>query len=175
MQKKIILYPYINIFFSIFQEKKYICLKNDLYSFYLKIPSNLLLKKNNNCLIVHSNVDINKNTFYLFSSIILNFLKRIKKPFTKRLVLKGLGFKVNFITKFSIQLKLGFSHLINIQIPNGITLLSSKNFITVLGLNKSIVGNIANIIKKKRMPDVYKGKGIYYKNEKVLLKSIKKS
>ena len=46
---------------------------------------------------------------------------------------------------------------------------------STVGLNKSIIGGLANLIKKKRIPDIYKGKGVYYKNEKILLKSVKKS
>lgn len=170
MLKKFNLSTSINIFFSLSQGKKYICFDFNSYLFYLKIPKNITLKKNKENLIMYS-----PENFNLFSSLVFNYLKRIKKPFKKRLILKGLGFKVNFINKASIQLKLGFSHSVNIAIPTGLILSSVKNFITISGLNKSIVGGLANLIKKKRIPDIYKGKGIYYKNEKILLKAVKKS
>jgi len=112
------------------------------------------------------------NKFFIYLN---SFLKEVNKVFVKKLVLKGLGLKVNELTNTDLQLKLGFSHLVNIPIPQGLIVKFTKSIITIQGCDLSAVGNFASLIKKKKLPDAYKGKGLWYKNEKLTLKTVKKT
>ena len=103
------------------------------------------------------------------------FLKDFNRIFIKKLILKGLGLKVNLLNKLSLQLKLGFSHLVDIVIPNNLIVSFSKSIIAIQGTDATAVGNFANLVKRKKLPDAYKGKGIWYKNEKLILKTVKKT
>jgi large subunit ribosomal protein L6 len=80
--------------------------------------------------------------------------------FKKKLVLKGLGFRMNVVENFEkIEFKLGFSHLIYITIPKTIKVKIKKNKINVEGTNKVLVGTFINKILSLKIPDCYKGKG----------------
>jgi large subunit ribosomal protein L6 len=111
-----------------------------------------------------------------FCSFVLNWLKNIKRPFRKKLVLKGLGYKVGLINNdTALELKLGYSHNIVISIPTSeITVKINKQTISLEGFDKACVGNFANSIRKLKLPDSYKGKGVWYKNEVRTLKELKK-
>jgi large subunit ribosomal protein L6 len=102
-------------------------------------------------------------------------IKKLKKPVIKCLLFKGLGLKINALTDKFIDLKLGYSHNVKINIPKNIKVTRIKNFLLIEGINAALVGNFADFIKKKRLPDLYKGKGIFYKNETIKLKLIKKN
>ena len=99
------------------------------------------------------------------------------KPFKKQLVLKGLGFKAEVLDNSSmLELKLGFSSLVKVSIPKDEVLVSvNKNTLTFEGFDPVAVGNFANKIRSLKFPDVYKGKGFWYKNEVRSLKEIKKT
>jgi len=96
----------------------------------------------------------------------------------KKLRLVGIGYKV-FIEKFVnnqfLILKLGYSHNIYFKIPNNIKiecLKSDKIFIS--GFSYTEVTQVASTLKAYKFPEIYKGKGILYENEKLLLKEGKK-
>jgi ribosomal protein L6P/L9E len=148
--------------------------------FFLKVPSNTLLIKKKNLLVFDSPKFSFQALFILrsFYLKILFFLKQTNFFFCKKLYLKGLGFKVISIEQNNvIVLKLGFSHFVQIKIPSKdqLTIYTNKNLILIEGLQKEKVGNFANKIKSFRLPDSYKGKGIWYKNETKILKEVKKT
>jgi ribosomal protein L6P/L9E len=96
-------------------------------------------------------------------------------PYKKILLLKGLGIKASYNKLKSIlYLKLGFSHISFIKVNPGIFIRIKKKFIFFQSLNKSKLGNIVLKIKNLKLPDAYKGKGIWYKTEKIKLKEVKK-
>ena len=75
-----------------------------------------------------------------------------------------------------IELKVGFSHIVSIDIPkNDVQVSINNNLILIEGSDPSIVGNYAARIRNIKIPDSYKGKGFWYKNEKKSLKEIKKA
>ena len=83
--------------------------------------------------------------------------------------------RINYVrVSHKLQLKLGFSNLIIVDVPKSIRVLKRKDALTLEGNNSVIVGNFANLIKSFRYPDSYKGKGIWYKNELRSLKPVKK-
>ena len=95
------------------------------------------------------------------------------KGFEKILELVGTGYKANVSGK-TLVLALGYSHDINFQIPDGISIKVEKNLVTVTGTSKQLVGQVAAEIKSFRKPEPYKGKGVRYEGEKVYRKEGKK-
>ena len=112
-------------------------------------------------------------------SSLFRLLKKNGSPFLKKLLFKGLGLKAALLDVGSnkiLELKLGFSHLIRIIIPQtkiGVKLI--KNGLLVSGSDLVTVSNFLYKIKSLKLPNRYKGKGIWYKNEVIKLKEIKKS
>tara|TARA_B100001093_G_scaffold462226_1_gene477283 strand:- start:12 stop:527 length:516 start_codon:yes stop_codon:yes gene_type:complete len=93
--------------------------------------------------------------------------------FEKKLELVGTGYKANVSGK-TLVLALGYSHDINFQIPDGISIKVEKNLVTVTGNSKQLVGQVAAEIKSFRKPEPYKGKGVRYEGEKIYRKEGKK-
>ena len=108
---------------------------------------------------------------------ISKYLKSFEKPYKKKLILKGLGFKATLSSDSKIlELKLGLSHIITVIIPvNDLTVKVDKNTVVVEGFDPVIVGNFATQIRNFKYPDSYKGKGFWYKNEIKTLKEVKKT
>ncbi len=90
--------------------------------------------------------------------------------FSKKLELSGVGYRAK-VSGNDLVLSVGFSHPVNITAPNGIAFAVSENFITVSGIDKSLVGNTAATIRSIRPPEPYKGKGIKYVGEKIRRKA----
>ena len=95
------------------------------------------------------------------------------KGFEKKLELVCTGYKANVSGK-TLVLALGYSHDINFQIPDGISIKVEKNLVTVNGTSKQLVGQVAAEIKSFRKPEPYKGKGVRYEGEKIYRKEGKK-
>lgn len=163
------------LFFSEIDEKRFFVLNNR----YILIPSCVKFEKTETYLtfFLDSNDFIENLTFKNFIFSITQLSKRgFDKNFKKRLILKGLGFKANVNSSLScLELKLGFSHLIQMPIPSHISVKVDKNIITVEGLDKNKVGDFVYKIRSLKTPDVYKGKGFWYKNEIKTLKEVKKT
>ena len=94
----------------------------------------------------------------------------------KIISLKGLGLKINYsISTKSLNFKLGYSHLLFIQIPPGVDLVKiGKNYIILSSFDLSLLGNFLSKVQHLRFPDAYKGKGFWKKYEKRKLKLFKK-
>lgn len=178
MYKIIKLDSELNVKIFFFGNKKYILIKDNQNSAYLQIPSDLSILKKESFLFLKPNLTIknsNKNKINTFLIKLINFIKNFKKKFTKRLILKGLGLKVKLLLPSNIlELKLGFSHLVLIKIPKNLTIFINKNLVRIVGYNKNLVYNFAYKLKKAKMPDSYRGKGIRYKKERLTLKAFKK-
>jgi len=90
----------------------------------------------------------------------------VEKGYEKELELQGVGYKVAQKGN-DLELNLGFSHPINFKALEGIEFKVEKNKITVLGINKQLVGQVAADIRSFKKPEPYKGKGIRYVGEQV--------
>jgi large subunit ribosomal protein L6 len=74
-------------------------------------------------------------------------------------------------TKNELILKIGYSHLVYVPIPNGIKVIVQKKINIILsGSDEQLVKEFAAVLRSYRFPDVYKGKGLLFKNEKINLK-----
>jgi large subunit ribosomal protein L6 len=106
----------------------------------------------------------------LTRSLINNMVEGVTKGFQKGLDINGVGYRAQKQGK-KLVLSLGYSHPVEIEEPEGITFeVPSPNKIIVKGIDKQRVGEYAAIIRSKRKPEVYKGKGIKYENEVIKLK-----
>ena len=106
---------------------------------------------------------------------ISNMIKGVTEGFNKGLEIIGVGYRFNVQGK-KLVISAGYSHPVNMEIPEGLTVESSSNTeITVKGIDKVLVGEFAANIRKVRQPEPYKGKGIRYKDEHVRRKEGKKA
>ena len=109
------------------------------------------------------------------NSLINNMIIGVTKGYEKGLEIIGVGYRFNVQGK-KLVISAGYSHPVNMEIPEGITVESTSNTeITVKGIDKVLVGEFAANIRKVRQPEPYKGKGIRYKDEHVRRKEGKKA
>ncbi len=107
----------------------------------------------------------------LFRTLVSNAIIGVKTPFEKKLEIVGVGYRAA-MQGSAINLSLGYSHPVIIEAPQGITISVEANTkITVSGSNKQMVGDIAALIRSKRPPEVYKGKGVKYEGEYIARKA----
>lgn len=120
-----------------------------------------------------SRKDENKQTKQLhgtFRAHINNMVEGVTNGWSKELKIVGVGYRAALNGK-TINFKLGYSHEINMEVPEGLEVEVNKNTqIIVKGNDKEKVGSFAANIKKLRKPDAYKGKGIRYADEVIRLK-----
>jgi large subunit ribosomal protein L6 len=103
-----------------------------------------------------------------------NMVTGVTKGYEKKLELVGVGYRAAVQAK-SLTLTLGYSHLINFAIPDGVTIETpSQTEIVVKGIDRQRVGQTAAEIRGFRPPEPYKGKGVKYTDEKISLKEAKK-
>jgi large subunit ribosomal protein L6 len=103
-----------------------------------------------------------------------NMVTGVTKGYEKKLELVGVGYRAAVQAK-SLTLTLGFSHLINYAIPEGVTIETpSQTEIVIKGIDRQRVGQTAAEIRGFRPPEPYKGKGVKYSDEKISLKEAKK-
>lgn len=109
----------------------------------------------------------------LYGSLINNMITGVTEGFQKKLEVIGVGFKVE-LKGDTLVLNLGFSHPIEYKLPAGITAETEKNLISISGIDKQLVGEVAAQIRKLKKPEPYKGKGIKYEDE-VIIKKVGKA
>ena len=101
-------------------------------------------------------------------------IKGVTEGYVKKLSLVGVGYRANAQGK-KLNLALGFSHPVDYAIPDGITVETpSQTEIVIKGASKQLVGQVAAEIRGFRPPEPYKGKGVRYSDERVILKEAKK-
>ena len=106
--------------------------------------------------------------------LVNNMVVGVSKGFEKKLTLIGVGFKAA-ASGNKLNLAIGFSHPVNFEMPAGITVATpTPTEIVIKGADRQVVGQLAAEIRAVRPPEPYKGKGIRYANEKVVIKETKK-
>ncbi len=106
-------------------------------------------------------------------SIIANMVHGVNSGYTVDLQVKGVGYRAE-VQGDTLVLKVGFSHSVEVKAPEGVSFNVNKDIISVSGIKKDLVGRVAAKIRSVRPPEPYKGKGIRYKDEVVILKEGKK-
>ena len=108
---------------------------------------------------------LNRSLHGLTRTLINNMIEGTFKEFTRELQINGVGYKVQKQGN-NLNLSLGYSHPVIMEAPVGITYdVPNPNTIIVRGVDKELVGQTAAVIRTKRPPEVYKGKGIKYAEE----------
>lgn len=105
-----------------------------------------------------------------FSSLIQNALVGVSAGFKKQLEIAGVGYKAN-LKGADLSLEVGFTHPVVVQPFPGTRFAVEKNIITIEGIDKQAVGELAALVRRVRKPEPYKGKGIKYVGEVVRRKA----
>ncbi|MEN8211491.1 MAG: 50S ribosomal protein L6 [Thermodesulfobacteriota bacterium] len=107
----------------------------------------------------------------LFRSLVANMVTGVTKGYEKKLLLSGIGYRAE--TKGnSLILNVGYSNPVDFKIADGIKVDVEKNTqITLSGINKELLGQVAANIRDLRPPEPYKGKGIMYADERIIRKA----
>jgi large subunit ribosomal protein L6 len=110
----------------------------------------------------------------LSRTLVNNLVTGVTQGFTQKLEISGVGYRAAVQGK-NLQLQLGFSHDVSYPIPDGIGIVCEKpTMITVSGIDKQLVGQVAAEIRGWRPPEPYKGKGVKYAGERIRRKEGKK-
>lgn len=107
-------------------------------------------------------------------AIIANMVKGVTEGFKVQLEIQGIGYKAQIKDK-NLMLSVGFTHLVEVKVPSGVEFKVEKNIITITGIDKQLVGQVAAKIRQVKPPDPYQGKGIRYLGEHVRIKPGKKA
>ncbi|HZD20820.1 MAG TPA: 50S ribosomal protein L6 [Burkholderiales bacterium] len=107
-------------------------------------------------------------------ALVANMVLGVTKGFEKRLALVGVGFRAQ-AQGDKLNLSLGFSHPVVHQMPKGVKVATpTQTEIIISGIDKQLVGQVAAEVRAHRSPEPYKGKGVRYANEVIVLKETKK-
>jgi len=107
-------------------------------------------------------------------ALLANMVTGVSQGFERKLELRGVGYRAQAQGK-KVNLTLGFSHPINYEVPEGVTVETpSQTEVVVRGVDKQKVGQVAAEIRGYRPPEPYKGKGVRYVDERVVMKEAKK-
>lgn len=106
----------------------------------------------------------------LMRALLNNMVVGVTEGFSKKLEINGVGYRVA-AAGANLKLNLGFSHDVIYNIPQGITATVEQNTITVSGISRQQVGQVAAEIRALKKPEPYKGKGIKYVGERIIRKS----
>ena len=107
----------------------------------------------------------------LSRALLANMVAGVKDGFRKELSIVGVGYRAN-LQGTALELQVGFSHLVKIEAPKGISFeVPNPTHVVVSGIDKELVGQVAADVRKVRPPEPYKGKGIRYVDEYVRRKA----
>ncbi len=142
----------------------------------LEVPDVIGLEREGDVLHVRWSPEPRKNVALAGTvrALVANLVRGVSEGFVKRLELSGVGFRAQ-VQGRQLHLTLGFSHPVVYPIPEGITIEApSQTEIVVRGADRQRVGQVAADLRALRRPDPYKGKGVRYAGEKIVLKETKK-
>lgn len=103
--------------------------------------------------------------------LIANAVNGVVKPFEKSLEFVGVGFKIALAGTDKLNIEVGFSHPVAFALPKGIEAKVEKQVLTLTGIDKRLVGEIAAQVRRIKPPEPYKGKGIKYTDEVIRRKA----
>jgi large subunit ribosomal protein L6 len=138
------------------------------------IPGDITVRQDDGRLLVERPDDQRHNRALhgLVRSLLNNMVVGVTDGYTKELEIVGVGYRATASAPDRIELALGFSHPVRVEAPEGITFeVPTPTRISVKGIDKEAVGQVAANIRKLRKPEPYKGKGIRYAGEYVQRKA----
>jgi large subunit ribosomal protein L6 len=138
------------------------------------IPTTISVRQDEGVLVVDRPDDERQNRALhgLVRSLVNNMVVGVSEGFRKDLEIVGVGYRATAKGNSALELALGFSHPVSVQAPEGVTFeVASPTTIAVMGIDKEAVGQVAANIRAIRKPEPYKGKGVRYKDERVVRKA----
>jgi large subunit ribosomal protein L6 len=139
-----------------------------------ELPAPITIRQEDGQLIVERPNDERRSRALhgLTRSLVANMVTGVSEGFAKNLDIVGVGYRANAKGPRTLELALGFSHPVVVEAPEGVTFeCPSPTNIVVSGIDKEVVGQVAADIRKWRPPEPYKGKGIRYRDERVIRKA----
>lgn len=109
----------------------------------------------------------------LFRQLVANMIEGVSKGFEKRLVINGVGYRINLKSPSEAVLSLGFSHPVEISAPEGVIMEAERNTLIIKGIDKEKVGQFASKIKGIKPVEPYHGYGIAYHDQVIRRKESK--
>jgi large subunit ribosomal protein L6 len=130
------------------------------------------LRQQDSQLIVERDSDeaVNRARHGLMRTLVSNMVTGVSQGFEKKLEINGVGYRVAQ-QGTDLKFNLGFSHDVIYHIPAGISVAIDQNIVTISGISKQQVGQVAAEIRALKKPEPYKGKGIKYADERIIRKS----
>jgi len=120
------------------------------------------------------NDKFSKSLWGTYMSHVRNMIKGVTEGFERKLLIEGVGFKWE-VKGTDLYLNIGFSHQVILKIPEGVSLVADKTSLTITGIDKELVTRFAMEVRRRKMGEPYKGKGIRYSDEVLRRKQGKKS
>ena len=138
------------------------------------IPGEITVRQEDSTLLVERPDDerLNRALHGLTRSLVNNMVVGVTNGFNKDLEIVGVGYRATAKGPNQLELALGFSHPVVVDAPEGISFeVPQPTRISVKGIDKELVGEVAANIRKIRKPEPYKGKGVRYAGERVIRKA----
>jgi large subunit ribosomal protein L6 len=138
------------------------------------VPGDITVRQEDSTILVERPNDERQNRALhgLTRSLVNNMVLGVTAGFTKELEIVGVGYRATAKGPNQIELALGFSHPVVVDAPSGVTFeVPQPTRISVRGIDKELVGQVAANIRKVRKPEPYKGKGVRYAGERVIRKA----
>ena len=158
------------------QSGNVVTMKGSNGSLSLELNSEVELKQEDNALVVapRSGSRFSTAVAGTMRSLLANMAKGVSEGFERKLELVGVGYRAQAQGN-KVNLTLGFSHPIVHDVPDGVTVETpSQTEIVIKGADKQQVGQVAAELRRYRPPEPYKGKGVRYAGERVMIKEAKK-
>jgi len=135
------------------------------------MPGITVKQEEGNIVVTRENDEpTNRAKHGLMRSLVNNMVVGVSQGFSKKLEVNGVGFRVA-LAGSDLKMNLGFSHEVVYHLPQGITATVEQTNITISGIDKQQVGQVAAEIRALKKPEPYKGKGIKYADERIIRKS----
>jgi large subunit ribosomal protein L6 len=132
-------------------------------------------QEDNSIVVTPKNEEIQTKALWgTYTSIISSMVSGVNEEFEKRLIIEGVGFRAE-VKGDKVVLNVGFSHPVEINIPEKVSVAVEGSEIIVKGIDKHAVGELAAVIRATKKPEPYKGKGIRYHDEVIRRKEGKKT
>ena len=153
-----------------------VSVKGPLGTLMLPIAKGITVKKGGDAVVIEAADDVDRADVMSGTTraLLANMVAGVTKGFEKRLALVGVGYRAQ-AQGDRLNLTLGFSHPVVHQMPKGVKVETpTQTEIVIKGIDKHLVGQVAATVRGYRPPEPYKGKGVRYADEVVVLKETKK-
>lgn len=143
------------------------------------VPKLVSIEKTDDGFVMQPAVDTKeaRSLWGMSRTMVANLMQGVTEGFTKTLEIQGVGYRAAMKGKDTVQLSLGFSHEVLHKLPEGVDVVVGGNkqeIITVSGIDKQAVGQVAAELRAYRPPEPYQGKGVRYRGEYIFRKEGKK-